>query len=171
MRAGYSFFLSRFTRKHFSRHATTPPSKPVRLLPSGALLYSRARVTGTVKRRGGARATKQMSEAMMTTPVKGSSRGNKPGSEQAGLRDKFPAFPFEPYSIQLELMSNLYDVLESGGLGIFESPTVVPPYVGEMGERACFSDRLIVLHVRDTGLKACELSGVIVCSGTARARV
>ena len=35
----------------------------------------------------------------------------------------FPAFPHEPYAIQLDLMRGLYDVLERGGIGIFESPT------------------------------------------------
>ena len=35
----------------------------------------------------------------------------------------FPAFPFAPYGIQLDLMRGLYDVLEKGGIGIFESPT------------------------------------------------
>lgn len=32
-------------------------------------------------------------------------------------------FPFEPYPIQLDFMRNLYDCLEQGKLGIFESPT------------------------------------------------
>eukprot|EP00061_Rhincodon_typus_P011181 g36016.t1 len=32
-------------------------------------------------------------------------------------------FPFKPYSIQEEFMSALYDVLEEGKIGIFESPT------------------------------------------------
>ncbi|XP_048404347.1 ATP-dependent DNA helicase DDX11 isoform X1 [Stegostoma tigrinum] len=32
-------------------------------------------------------------------------------------------FPFKPYSIQEEFMSALYDVLEAGKIGIFESPT------------------------------------------------
>ena len=32
-------------------------------------------------------------------------------------------FPFEPYQVQRELMSELYSTLERGGLGIFESPT------------------------------------------------
>lgn len=33
------------------------------------------------------------------------------------------SFPYKPYSIQKEFMSNLYKVLEDGKLGIFESPT------------------------------------------------
>ncbi len=32
-------------------------------------------------------------------------------------------FPFTPYDIQVKFMQNLYTVLESGGVGIFESPT------------------------------------------------
>ncbi|XP_035779102.1 ATP-dependent DNA helicase DDX11-like isoform X1 [Anopheles albimanus] len=33
------------------------------------------------------------------------------------------AFPFPPYEIQLDFMKSLYDVLQRGGIGIFESPT------------------------------------------------
>ena len=36
--------------------------------------------------------------------------------------DKF-SFPFEPYGIQEQFMRTLYDTLEKGGIGIFESPT------------------------------------------------
>ena len=32
-------------------------------------------------------------------------------------------FPFEPYPIQLDFMKNLYQCIEEGKLGIFESPT------------------------------------------------
>jgi hypothetical protein len=32
-------------------------------------------------------------------------------------------FPFQPYPIQKDFMTNLYTVLEGGKLGIFESPT------------------------------------------------
>lgn len=38
-------------------------------------------------------------------------------------RRDFPAFPFEPYSIQIEFMMALYDSLESGGVALLESPT------------------------------------------------
>ena len=34
----------------------------------------------------------------------------------------FP-FPFEPYSIQKDLMQKIYEVLENSKIGIFESPT------------------------------------------------
>ena len=32
-------------------------------------------------------------------------------------------FPFEPYSIQLDFMRQLYETVEAGQVGIFESPT------------------------------------------------
>jgi Rad3-related DNA helicase len=40
--------------------------------------------------------------------------------EDGGIH--FP-FPFPPYSIQKEFMAELYQVLETGKIGIFESPT------------------------------------------------
>lgn len=40
--------------------------------------------------------------------------------EGGGVR--FP-FPFTPYSIQKDFMAALYQVLEAGKIGIFESPT------------------------------------------------
>jgi len=36
--------------------------------------------------------------------------------------DQFP-FPFEPYEIQKDFMKVLYNALERGQVGIFESPT------------------------------------------------
>jgi superfamily II DNA or RNA helicase len=35
----------------------------------------------------------------------------------------FPAFPYTPYPIQQEFMQNLYEALEQGQVGLFESPT------------------------------------------------
>lgn len=35
---------------------------------------------------------------------------------------EFP-FPFTPYKIQQDFMESLYQTLENGKLGIFESPT------------------------------------------------
>ena len=35
---------------------------------------------------------------------------------------EFP-FPFTPYDIQTQLMSKIYEALELGKIGIFESPT------------------------------------------------
>ncbi|KAI3995975.1 hypothetical protein MKX01_037472 [Papaver californicum] len=35
----------------------------------------------------------------------------------------FSAFPFKPYSIQLDFMKSLYSFLNKGGVGMFESPT------------------------------------------------
>ena len=32
-------------------------------------------------------------------------------------------FPFQPYDIQHEFMNSLYQVIEEGKVGIFESPT------------------------------------------------
>ena len=32
-------------------------------------------------------------------------------------------FPFRPYEIQTQFMEKLYESIEAGGLGIFESPT------------------------------------------------
>ena len=33
------------------------------------------------------------------------------------------SFPFTPYSTQLKLMKDLYEILSQGGIGILESPT------------------------------------------------
>ena len=38
-------------------------------------------------------------------------------------RDLFDAFPFPPYPIQSQLMAQLYDALDRGHVGLFESPT------------------------------------------------
>lgn len=35
----------------------------------------------------------------------------------------FPAFPFEPYQIQMGFMQELYRCLEDGCVGLLESPT------------------------------------------------
>ncbi|KAH7336846.1 DNA repair helicase [Rhizoctonia solani] len=37
--------------------------------------------------------------------------------------EKFPAFPFQPYDIQLELMKSLYTALEDRKVAVLESPT------------------------------------------------
>ncbi|XP_032619914.1 ATP-dependent DNA helicase DDX11 isoform X2 [Chelonoidis abingdonii] len=58
----------------------------------------------------------------------GRGAGALPGTEKAAGaaqgkgRVNFP-FPYTPYSIQEDFMANLYDVLEAGKVGIFESPT------------------------------------------------
>lgn len=36
---------------------------------------------------------------------------------------EFDAFPYDPYDIQLGFMRKLYETLEQGGIGLFESPT------------------------------------------------
>lgn len=43
-------------------------------------------------------------------------------STEADDHRKIP-FPFEPYDVQRQLMRKIYDTLEKGGIGIFESPT------------------------------------------------
>lgn len=43
-----------------------------------------------------------------------------------GGRSKFPAFPYEPYPIQLDFMNALYDALDRGGVAMLESPTGIP---------------------------------------------
>jgi chromosome transmission fidelity protein 1 len=44
-------------------------------------------------------------------------------SLQLPTPETFPAFPFQPYDIQLELMKNLYGALEDRKVAILESPT------------------------------------------------
>ncbi|KAI5073385.1 hypothetical protein GOP47_0011398 [Adiantum capillus-veneris] len=41
----------------------------------------------------------------------------------AAREHEFPAFPFEPYPVQLQLMRAVYSALEKGGVAIVESPT------------------------------------------------
>lgn len=36
---------------------------------------------------------------------------------------KFPGFPYQPYSIQIDFMKALYQSLEKGGIAMLESPT------------------------------------------------
>ncbi|KAJ7329160.1 hypothetical protein JRQ81_015334 [Phrynocephalus forsythii] len=47
---------------------------------------------------------------------------NMAGESQGKPQMKFP-FPYTPYPIQEEFMAKLYEVLETGKIGIFESPT------------------------------------------------
>lgn len=54
---------------------------------------------------------------------------------------EFPAFPYKPYSIQLDFMKFLYQSLERGGISVLESPTGMSPRL------AClFFFFLICLH-------------------------
>jgi chromosome transmission fidelity protein 1 len=36
---------------------------------------------------------------------------------------KFPAFPYKPYTIQIDFMNALYHSLNEGGVSMLESPT------------------------------------------------
>ncbi|XP_060530615.1 ATP-dependent DNA helicase DDX11 [Cylas formicarius] len=47
---------------------------------------------------------------------------NNTNCEKLSSPSEFP-FPFQPYDIQLKFMQNIYDTVERGNLGIFESPT------------------------------------------------
>ena len=46
----------------------------------------------------------------------------EPKDEAVHIPDKFE-FPFDPYDIQVGFMRSLYQTLEQGKIGIFESPT------------------------------------------------
>jgi len=47
-------------------------------------------------------------------------------AEQEQWKKKFPAFPYKPYSIQLDFMNSLYQFLDQGGISMLESPTGNP---------------------------------------------
>lgn len=44
-------------------------------------------------------------------------------AEDDQWKRKFPAFPYKPYSIQLDFMNSLYQFLDQGGISMLESPT------------------------------------------------
>ena len=44
------------------------------------------------------------------------------------VRDEFPAFPFEPYPVQLRFMKEIYGSLQRGGVVVAESPTGICNY-------------------------------------------
>ena len=48
--------------------------------------------------------------------------GERPTTEATSCRTAFK-FPFEPYAVQFQLMTAVYNTLCAGGVGIFESPT------------------------------------------------
>ncbi|XP_050231803.1 uncharacterized protein LOC126680681 isoform X2 [Mercurialis annua] len=43
--------------------------------------------------------------------------------EEAENEPKFPGFPYNPYSIQIDFMKSLYQFLDKGGISMLESPT------------------------------------------------
>ena len=43
--------------------------------------------------------------------------------EEEQTKKEFDAFPYSAYDIQLGFMQKLYETLEHGGIGLFESPT------------------------------------------------
>lgn len=57
--------------------------------------------------------------------VGGSSSGDSGGNTggEAAIGHPSVPFPFEPYDVQRQLMGKIYETLEKGGIGIFESPT------------------------------------------------
>ncbi|KAF8117026.1 hypothetical protein N665_0012s0041 [Sinapis alba] len=50
-------------------------------------------------------------------------RGNQSSDEQLTGKQEFPAFPYEPYSIQIDFMNALFHFLDKGGVSMLESPT------------------------------------------------
>lgn len=44
-------------------------------------------------------------------------------TQLAEEKQEFPAFPYEPYSIQIDFMNALYRFLDKGGVSMLESPT------------------------------------------------
>lgn len=46
-------------------------------------------------------------------------------NESTDSKYQFDAFPYQPYDIQVGFMRKLYDTIDSGGIGLFESPTGV----------------------------------------------
>lgn len=46
-----------------------------------------------------------------------------PNMEEKESESKFPAFPFKPYSIQIDFMNALHNSLDKGGISMLESPT------------------------------------------------
>ena len=52
-----------------------------------------------------------------------SSESTEEDTNAAAEPRSFPAFPHEPYDIQLDFMRALYGTIDGGGIGLFESPT------------------------------------------------
>ncbi|XP_059791076.1 ATP-dependent DNA helicase DDX11 isoform X2 [Balaenoptera ricei] len=67
------------------------------------------------------RSSPPAKEALLNVPLPAPRRTMADKTEEAG-GVHFP-FPFTPYAIQKDFMAALYQVLEAGKIGIFESPT------------------------------------------------
>lgn len=59
---------------------------------------------------------------MQTIRYEQQSTGNGHDNNKEGTLLR-PPFPYEPYAIQTQLMTQLYQCVDEGRVGIFESPT------------------------------------------------
>lgn len=69
---------------------------------------------------------KRMEEKSVNCQERREMKMGETAAAAAGDRSKFPAFPYEPYPIQLDFMNALYDALDRGGVAMLESPTGIP---------------------------------------------
>lgn len=63
--------------------------------------------------------------------------GGGDASSAGGGNDNAPPaipFPFEPYEVQTQLMRKIYDTLENGRIGVFESPTGTVSWPGLLSD-------------------------------------
>ena len=59
-----------------------------------------------------------------STPLTAAAATNKKARTATHDDPQHPfGFPFPPYSLQLSFMEKLYQCLDDGGVGVFESPT------------------------------------------------
>lgn len=49
--------------------------------------------------------------------------GSSSSAKSMTEKREFPAFPYKPYSIQIDFMNALYQFLDKGGVSMLESPT------------------------------------------------
>ncbi|KAJ1962956.1 ATP-dependent DNA helicase chl1, partial [Dispira parvispora] len=67
-------------------------------------------------------------------------------------------FPYQPYDIQEQFMKNLYETLEKGRIGIFESPTGT----GKTLSLVCGALKWLEDHVRRLDITKAELQKQLV---------